>query len=65
MIDTNKRFLIAGQFTLVFGIVASLLNSYYFNHIPILDFLSGAFIGLSMVMNLTFLIRYSHARKRE
>jgi len=65
LMETNIRFLIVGQLSLVFGIAASILNSYFFNHLPILDFLCGLLIGLSVVMNLAFLVRYSRDRQKE
>ncbi len=63
--EKNMRFLVTGQLSLVLGIACSIVNAYYLNHVPILDFMCGFLFGLSMVMNLTFLIRYSYARKRE
>ncbi len=52
----NKIFLGIGQFSLVFGISGWLINHYWLNNNPILAFLTGMFLGLSMVLNLAFLI---------
>jgi len=57
-INPTKKYLVAGQLTLVLGILCPLLSKYFMDHYSLLDFLSGAFLGISMVMNLTFLLRY-------
>ncbi len=61
----NSRFLLAGQLTLMLGIAGSLLSAWHDHQLPVLDFLCGLFTGFSMVMNLTFLVRYSRYRHRE
>lgn len=55
----------AGQLSLVLGIALSLLNAWFYQHLPVLDFFSGLFMGFSTVMNLAFLVRYSRYRQRE
>jgi len=59
----NMKFLVAGQLSMILGIACSMLNGNHFINFQIWDFLWGLFIGLSMVMNLTFLVRYSHVSK--
>ena len=57
-INLTKKYMVAGQITLILGLLCSLLGRYFMGHHSLLDFLSGAFLGISMVMNLTFLLRY-------
>ena len=64
-INPTKKFLVAGQLSLVLGILCSLLGRYFMGHHSLLDFLSGAFLGISMVMNLTFLLRYCRSSWRD
>ena len=54
----NKTCLIIGQLTLVLGILGEKINPIYLNNSSAIDFLSGLFFGLSLVMNITFLVRY-------
>jgi cell division inhibitor SulA len=63
--EKNMRYLVTGQLSLVIGLLCSLLSASHIDLSQALDFLSGAFIGLSMVLNLTFLVRYTRDRKRE
>lgn len=62
---TNRTFLIVGQLSFVLGILCTMLNSWYLDHFPVMDFMSGLFLGLSSVMNLAFLVRYSGYHHRE
>ena len=59
------KFMVAGQLTLILGILCSLLNRYFIDHSSLLDFLSGAFLGMSMVLNLTFLARYGRTCRED
>ncbi|MCP4311792.1 MAG: hypothetical protein GY790_11050 [Bacteroidetes bacterium] len=53
----NRTFLVIGQVTLVLGVMGEVINFNYLNNNPIVAFLSGLFFGLSVVMNMTFLVR--------
>ena len=55
--NRNKRFLAFGQLTLILGFLGFLLNEYYLNSQAILAFISGLFFGLSLVLNLTYLVK--------
>jgi len=59
------KFLVAGQLTLFLAVFCTLLNVYIFEHLILLDFLSGAFTGISMVMNLAFLLRYHPVKSKD
>lgn len=48
------NYLIAGQFTLVAGILLHRITPIT----PIIDFLSGMFIGLSIVFNIATIVYY-------
>ena len=51
------RLLVIGQFSLVFGIFGFLINYLYLNNNPIIIFVIGILLGLSLVLNLTFLLK--------
>jgi len=53
----NKVFIIIGQFSLVLGLLGFIVNSLYLGNNPALAFVTGLFIGLSLVLNLAYLIR--------
>jgi hypothetical protein len=53
----NKKFLLGGQFALLIGFIGFLINCFLLEHISIIAFLSGMFLGISLVLNLTFLYR--------
>jgi hypothetical protein len=59
-IDLKKYFLPLGMFSLA---VAIFLNRFGGDE-PTLSFVSGMAIGLSLVMNLAFLIRFGKANRR-
>lgn len=61
----NRTFLMAGQLSMAFGVVNIILNTSFFDHLPVLDFFTGFFMGFSMVMNLAFLVKYSRCGGRE
>ncbi len=55
------------EILLVIGIVSliiSLLLDLFRGQKPIIDFFSGLFTGLSITMNLGFLIRFRHERNK-
>ena len=53
----QHRFLALGQLTFVLGFSGFLLNEYYLDSNSFLAFFSGLLFGLSLVLNLTYLIR--------
>ena len=57
----NNRFLAFGQLSFVLGFLGFLVNEHYFNGLSILAFFSGLCFGLSLVLNLAYLVkRRSH-----
>jgi len=52
----EKVFLITGQSALVFGLSGFLINELLLNSHPILAFLTGMMLGLSLVLNLAYLL---------
>jgi len=54
---TNKSLLIIGQFSLFLSILGFISNYLYFDNNSILAFSVGILMGLSLVINLTYLIR--------
>ncbi len=53
----NKSLLVIGQFSLALSILGFISNYFYFNNNPIITFSVGILMGLSLVMNLTYLIK--------
>jgi len=53
----NKLFLIIGQFSLVLGLLGYIINYLYLENTPVLAFVTGFLIGLSLALNLAYLIR--------
>ena len=53
----NIRFLVPGQLTFVLGFLVLLVNEYYLIDSSILAFFSGLMFGLSLVFNLTYLVK--------
>ena len=54
---TNKRLILTGQFALVLSILGFAGNFLYLHNQPVLTGLSGLMLGLSLVMNVTWLVR--------
>ena len=62
----NKNLLFAlGQFSLFFGILGFLVNYFILNHNPIVAFITGVLLGLSLILNLAFLIRMRKNNRQE
>jgi len=55
--QNKKTLLVIGQFSLVFGIVSFILNYFLFNMQLTLFIFSGVLFGISLVFNLTYLLR--------
>ncbi len=53
----NYRFLAFGQLTFILAFISFLVNEYYLNDSSILAFFSGLMFGLSLVFNLTYLVK--------
>ena len=53
----NNRFLVLGQLSFIWGFLGLLVNEFYFDGSSILAFFSGLFLGLSLVFNLTYLLK--------
>jgi len=53
----NSLLFAIGQFSLFFGILGFLINYFILSHNPIVAFITGVLLGLSLVLNLAFLIR--------
>ncbi len=51
----NKLLLVIGQFSFVVGFLGSIINYFYFKNNPIIAFISGLLIGLSLFLNLIYL----------
>jgi len=51
-----ELFLGLGQISLVLGLTAFLINTYFLENIAILSFFTGLLLGLSLVMNLAYFI---------
>jgi len=56
----NNRLLAIGQLSFVVGFLCLLVNELYLSGSSILAFFSGLLFGLSLVFNLTCLIRRRH-----
>ncbi len=59
----NNLFLALGQIALVIGISCLMFNTFVFNNIPALSFVCGALFGLSLVLNLTYMMRRGRSKK--
>jgi len=53
----NNRFLAIGQLTFILGFLALLVNERFLNGSFVLAFLSGLLFGLSLVLNLNYLVK--------
>ncbi|NOZ73856.1 MAG: hypothetical protein GXO90_00525 [FCB group bacterium] len=51
----KKRLLIIGQFSLFFGILGFLVNTFVLESNHYLAFITGILLGLSFILNLVFL----------
>lgn len=55
--NRNNRFLAFGQCFFVLGFTGYLVNEHYLHGSSMLAFFSGFLFGLSLVLNLTYLIK--------
>lgn len=52
----QKYFLVTGQFALILALAGFFVNSFYLGTNAVLAFAIGVFFGLSLVMNLAYLL---------
>jgi uncharacterized membrane protein YuzA (DUF378 family) len=55
--EKNKLLLVIGQFSLFFGLLGFVINSLVLDNNPSLAFITGILIGISLVLNLAYLLR--------
>lgn len=60
----NTRFLVFGQFSYILGFLGLLTNELYFNSSSLLAFFSGLLLGISLVFNLTYLLKRRFQKER-
>jgi hypothetical protein len=53
----NKLLSTIGIISLILGISGHIVSTYILNDYPVIDFFTGLFLGLSLVLNLASLIR--------
>ncbi len=53
----NNLILAFGQICLIFGINCFLINTYFIKYSSLTAFIAGSLLGLSLVLNLTYMIR--------
>ncbi len=63
MIDKNETLLSAGMVSMAFGILIGRFLHYEYSGFSVTDFLEGLLIGISLVMNLAYLIRIRSKKK--
>ena len=61
----KKSILVIGQFSLLLSILGFICNYFFFNNNPILALLVGILLGLSLIMNLTYLFRESKKEAKQ
>jgi hypothetical protein len=59
----NESMLAIGMISLALGILIGRFLSFEYLGFSVTDFLEGVLTGLSLVLNLTYLIRYSNAQR--
>ena len=58
-IKVKENMLVLGTFSLLIMVILRIISI----NLPILDFLEGMFAGISVIMNICFLIRFSKEQK--
>ena len=53
----NKLLIVSGQFLLVFGILGFMVNTLVLGNNYYVAFITGIFLGLALVLNLTYLFK--------
>jgi len=53
----NKLLIVIGQFSLILSFVGFLINNLLLDNNPIIAFIIGILMGISLVFNLTFLVK--------
>jgi len=59
----NESMLAIGMISLALGILIGRFLHFEYLGFSVTDFLEGVLTGLSLVLNLTYLIRYSNAQR--
>jgi hypothetical protein len=59
----NESILAIGMISLALGILIGRFLHFEYLGFSVTDFLEGVLTGLSLVLNLTYLIRYSNAQR--
>jgi len=57
MSQNNKLLIVAGQLSLVLGILSFILNILFLGSSYFIHFITGLLLGLSLVLNLTYLFK--------
>jgi uncharacterized membrane protein YuzA (DUF378 family) len=57
IIRNNKLMIVIGQFSLSLGILSFFLNTFVFGNNCYLNITTGVLLGLSLVLNLSYLIK--------
>jgi hypothetical protein len=52
---SNKLLIVVGQFSLVLGILSFISNIFFLGNNYYIHFITGILLGLSLVINLTYL----------
>ena len=56
--NNSKMLIVAGQFSLFLGILGFILNIFFWDNNYYIHFVTGILLGLSLVLNLSFLIGF-------
>lgn len=52
-----EPFFTLGQLSMVLGLLGFMANTFLYDHLPVISFFTGLFLGLSLVMNLACFLR--------
>ncbi len=63
MFEKNENILALGMISMALGILIGRFLHFEYLGFSVTDFVEGVLTGLSLVMNLTYLVRYSRAQR--
>ena len=63
MLPKNESMLAVGMISLALGILIGRFLHFEYSGFSVTDFIEGVLTGLSLVLNLAYLIRYSNAQR--
>jgi hypothetical protein len=63
MLERSESILALGMISMALGILVGRFLHFEYADFPITDFVEGVLTGLSLVMNLTYLVRYSKTQR--